>query len=254
MRTNKMSNTKFNSATSNNSEIGLWLLDIRQFTPSLFALADSMMSQQEQARAQKILRGKNEFIASRWLMRRVLSHYTNISPDALAFKYSTKGKPALLDSDYHFSLSHSGHWAALAVGKQDWLGVDIEMIRPSRDLKGIARDFFHPDEFTHLCSLSEEKQTHYFYQLWTLKEAFFKALGSGISAGLEKACFIINGEHPTVNLSPELETAGASMISSDWQFFQTTVEPGVEFALAYQAQQPASIEWLDPFTLNAIDT
>lgn len=236
-----------NSALSG-LQIDLWLLDIRKATPELFSAAEAMMSDHEQARAQKFLRGKQEFIASRWLIRRLLAYYTNIPPKDLEFEYTPKGKPALANSSISFSLSHSGHWALLAVGTQKWLGVDIESRRTARDLHGIAQSFFHPNEFQRLNVLPEENQADYFYKLWTLKEAFFKALGSGISAGLEKACFTFSEENIDVDIAPDLDTGGASTLPSEWQFYHTTHEHGAQAAVAYQAPQPVAIKWFNPLT------
>jgi 4'-phosphopantetheinyl transferase len=230
-------------------QIDLWLLDVRQFSAAHFSAADALLSDNEQARAKKIIRGKDEFIASRWLLRKVLAHYTGIVLKDLRFEYTPKGKPFLTQGNIRFSLSHSSHWAVLAVGRQDWLGVDIEASRSTRDLLGIAQSFFHPDEFQQLQSIPEPEQANYFYRLWTLKEAFLKALGTGISAGLEKMHFYWDDGLIKIVVSPELNCGNLPAGQMDWQFYQTTIAPEVHCALAYQADIPARIDWFDAMEL-----
>jgi 4'-phosphopantetheinyl transferase len=229
--------------------IDLWLLDVHQFSSAHFSAAEILLSGNEQARAKKIIRGKDEFIASRWLLRKVLAHYTEIAPENLLFEYTPKGKPFLTQGNISFSLSHSGHWAVLAVGQQDWLGVDIEVSRSTRDLPGIAQGFFHPDEFKQLTLMPVVEQADYFYRLWTLKEAFFKALGTGISAGLEKAYFHWDNAAINATISPELKCDNLPAAQLNWQFYQTTIAPEVHCALAYQADMPARIDWFNAFEL-----
>lgn len=229
--------------------IDLWLLDIRLFGPDHFREAKAMLSMSEQTRAQKIIRGKNEFLASRWLMRKTLAHYTTSTPEQLCFAHTDKGKPYLPHSAIRFSLSHSGPWAILAVGYQDYLGVDIEARPSKRDLLNIAQQFFHPKEYRHLEALEELDRAQYFYQLWTLKEAFFKALGTGISAGLEKIHFTWQSEHIRASLSPLLAEPGVSLSPEDWQFFYTSQIPEAHCALAYPAPTPAQIRWFDALEL-----
>lgn len=230
-------------------QIDLWLLDVHQFSAAHFSAADALLSDDEQARAKKIMRGKDEFIASRWLLRKVLAHYTAIAPKDLHFERTPKGKPFLTQANVSFSLSHSSHWAVLAVGRQDWMGVDIEASRLTRDLLDIAQSFFHPEEFQQLKAISGPEQANYFYQLWTLKEAFLKALGTGISAGLEKVHFYWDDGLIKIDVSPELNCDNLSAAQMEWQFYQTTIAPEVHCALAYQADTPARIDWFDAMEL-----
>ena len=101
------------------------------------------------------------------------------------------GKPCLPQlPDFHFSLSHSGNMALCAVSDEE-VGCDIEL--PRGYDPAIARRFFHPAEQEWLFSHPEAEQSGAFFRLWTCKESFVKALGLGLSLGLDSFA-VIPGE------------------------------------------------------------
>lgn len=218
----------------------VWLLDIRQFTAGHYASAEQIMSSDEHERAQKFIRGKDDYIASRWLLRTVLARYTGVSPAAVSFLRTDKGKPYLPESDIQFSLSHSSHWALLAVGRIELIGVDVEAIRSTRDLLGISESYYHAQEFARLQALETIHQTNYFYRLWTLKEALLKAVGTGISAGLEKILFELDGNNIGVQIATELDQG-----TGEWHFHQWALSAQDYCALAGKSQQPLAVKWFD---------
>lgn len=221
------------------TQVHLWLLDLRQFRARHAAAAELMMSEDEQRRAQAFKRGKEDYIASRWLLRSCLARYTGTAPASINFARTGQGKPFIPHSKIHFSLSHSGHWALLAVASTPLLGVDIEANRRVRDLTGIAERYYHPREYTQLQTLPEDLQTDYFYRLWTLKEAFFKALGTGISAGLENICFELGAHSIAATINSQLENAGQPWFFQQWQL------EGDLIALAAVMPRPPELIWLD---------
>lgn len=227
-------------------DVHIHCLDIRCFTADHYTDAERIMSSAERERAQKFVRGKESYIASRWLLRKVLARYTNLPPEMVEFLRTDKGKPYLPRSDIHFSLSHSGHWALLAVAKAELIGIDIEAISAARDLMGIAESYYHPHEFARLQTLASEAQNDYFYRLWTLKEAFFKAIGTGISAGLENIAFDLAGDKISAQIAPALEEDG-----DEWQFHQWTLSAQDYCALACKHPHPLQVNWFDALSAPA---
>jgi 4'-phosphopantetheinyl transferase len=224
--------------------VHLWLLDSRQLNASHQANTLRIMSSDEHERAQKFIRGKEGYIASRWLLRKVLARYTGASPADVRFLHTEKGKPYLPDSKIHFSLSHSGDWVLLAVGKVELLGVDVEAIKTTRDLNGIAESYYHPLEFAKLKTLAGAEHTHYFYRLWTLKEAFLKAIGAGISAGLENVRFTMGDTALGDTINAQIaESLGVS--TSEWHFHQWSLSAQDYCALAGNSPQPLQVKWFD---------
>ena len=57
----------------------------------------------------------------------------------------------------------------------------IRSVGPGRDFENIAKRFFAPEEQSYLLGLSPEERVHAFYRAWTRKEAYLKAIGTGLS-------------------------------------------------------------------------
>jgi 4'-phosphopantetheinyl transferase len=239
------SSLDYNGSLANHA-VHLWLLDINQFTADHYAKAGQVMSSDERERAQKFIRGKETYIASRWLLRTVLARYTGVTANQVRFLRTEKGKPYLPQGDIHFSLSHSGHWALLAVAKTELLGVDIEEINTTRDLLSIAENYYHPQEFAYLQTLDHAAKSEHFYRFWTLKEAFFKAIGAGISAGLEKIQFDLAGDTINAQIAPSLGDN-----TNEWQFYQWALTAQDYCALASKSRDPLEVIWFDVLSTPA---
>jgi 4'-phosphopantetheinyl transferase len=119
-------------------------------------------------------------------LRRILSRYLATSPQDIQFAYGNMGKPSLTkELTIEFNVSHSGDLFVCAVTSGQLVGVDVELIRPLRDIPSIAKNFFSPAEQSHLVDLDEEHRTLAFYECWTRKEAVIKATGQGLSRPLD---------------------------------------------------------------------
>jgi len=126
------------------------------------------------------------------LVRAAACRYLNITNDELRFGTNQFGKPYLEGvQDWHFNTSHSGRWVVCAVDREP-VGIDVEKIEPIE--MDIARVYFSPDELTYIVNLPENKRTAAFYDIWTLKESFIKALGHGLSMDLKSFTVGVNGK------------------------------------------------------------
>jgi 4'-phosphopantetheinyl transferase len=88
--------------------------------------------------------------------------------------------------ELRFSVSRSGSFGLLAVTRGRDMGVDLERIEPRRALGPIADKLFDAGEAAELRSLPEGRRTRRFFELWTQKEAFAKALGVGLTVPLDR--------------------------------------------------------------------
>lgn len=98
-------------------------------------------------------------------------------------KRSSNGRPYLCPSTHTFSgdfnLSHSEDKIICGFSSNGKIGVDIESIKPL-DLSII--DFcFTQEERKYFNSLQDQERLLFFYKIWTLKEAYVKAIGTGIT-------------------------------------------------------------------------
>lgn len=170
-------------------QLHIWLTDLR----SPFGPPSSLLSNNELAHAQKISRpqAQERYLQVRAEVRRCLANYTGVAPQDLVFDRTPTGKPVLKNAPHplSFNISHSGDYLVLAVCAGQALGIDLEQVNERRNWRAIAERYFHPDEIAQLLALPEAEQCANFYYRWTLKEAFFKALGTGIATGLDKAAF-----------------------------------------------------------------
>lgn len=92
------------------------------------------------------------------------------------------GKPVLCNySNYHFSLSHSKNFIVFISSKSP-IGIDTEQLRTYNDK--LAKRFFHNDEYIYLESLSNDIKNTEFTKIWTMKEAYVKLTGTGLTTPL----------------------------------------------------------------------
>ena len=124
-----------------------------------------------------------------WL-RATLADALGCAADDLHIVRDVRGKPQLsaTQAHWHFSLSHSGALALLALADLP-VGVDLEAPRPQLRALALAARYFAADESAALQQLSHGRQALAFRQLWTAKEAVLKADGSGLAYGLERVAF-----------------------------------------------------------------
>ena len=106
--------------------------------------------------------------------------------------YGVNGKPEA--EGVFFNLSHSGQWAVCAIGDGP-VGCDVEEIASVRN--GIAKRFFTENEVQHLAQFEGQWRKEEFFRLWTLKESYMKMTGEGMSLGLDRFEFDMDGQ-PTV--------------------------------------------------------
>ena len=106
--------------------------------------------------------------------------------DELSFEALRFGKPFALvagtPAPVSFNVSHGGQHGLIALapaGRR--IGVDVEERDARRDLDGIMRIVYTPDEQAELCVANGEQKVRLFFNLWTMKEALIKALGTGFS-------------------------------------------------------------------------
>lgn len=139
------------------------------------------------------------------LARWMLGERTGVRPETIRFGEGAYGKPYWPERpDVYFNVSHSGDWVVAAVDVAD-VGVDIERIRLP-DFR-IAERFFAPQEYASLMRLEDEAaRTEFFFELWTLKESYVKALGAGLSYPLGRFCVRASGGVVRID-DPSAQTA-----------------------------------------------
>jgi 4'-phosphopantetheinyl transferase len=129
----------------------------------------------------------------------------------LEFERGPAGRPELPGRPLRFSLAHSAGLALVAVTEHADLGTDLERIEPRLAERPSAERYFAPAERASLAGLSGEARLRLFFDLWTQKEAYRKATGEGLTAGLG-----------------ELDWSG-------WTLLRPVMPPGYAAAIAVRA-------------------
>lgn len=173
--------------------VDLWWLDMRHGTPSEDFWAT--LSPDEQARAERFrfAQDRQRFVAGRGVLRRLIGRYLSLPPAEIGFTYNASGKPSVPGHPpavpLEFNTSGSADVALYAFSGGGCVGVDVEEIRPSIDWAEIAATVFPPSEARYLARLPESDRCRMFYKHWTLREAFVKAQGVGLSVPLPHVDF-----------------------------------------------------------------
>jgi len=112
-----------------------------------------------------------------------------------------------------FNLAHSGREALLAVAQVRRVGIDIERTRPVLRLDRLIRRFFSDREAGELLRLEREERDAAFFRTWVRKEAYLKAVGGGVPAGLRRFSVSTASDGPPAIRSTGLEDGGVSSFS-----------------------------------------
>ncbi len=182
----------------------------------------------EQRRAGRFYRDRDrqQFILGRGGLRWLLGQYLQEPPAQLTFTYGPQGKPALTVPSLAFNLAHSGDWLLFAVTRRATVGVDIEVSRDRPRLEALIQRCLTPQEQATLPP-EPAMRLERFLAYWTLKEAYLKALGSGLHHPM--AAVEITWGHP-----PRL----SQPTDPPWSFDHWSPQPGVWAALCVTGAAP----------------
>lgn len=118
---------------------------------------------------------QRRFGNARGILRHVLAHHVGVQPHTLRFELSAFGKPFLPEHpEWHFNVSHSGDVLLIGVAHVP-IGVDLEVV-PAHFKTQALMSFFSPEEQRHLQNADPAS----FFWCWTRKEAYLKAVGTGL--------------------------------------------------------------------------
>lgn len=176
-------------------EIHLWRADLDRPPQPLAKLAATLSAdERERAARFRFPEHRDRFIAGRGLLRELLGVCLGRPAAALRFGQGSHGKPALAgeeaEAGLHFNLSHSAGQALYAVAHRE-VGVDLEHIDRTTSFAAILDRVCTPRELALFRAQPPEREREAFFSCWTRKEAIAKALGGGLSSGLQnlEVCF-----------------------------------------------------------------
>jgi 4'-phosphopantetheinyl transferase len=182
------------------SEARVWYVFPDAVTdPGLLRAYQALLSAEETARQRRFRFDKlrHDYAIGCALLRTTLSRYADVDPAAWSFVKGAYGRPEIANPKsipmLRFNLSHTEGLIACVVVLERDVGIDVEDTGRHGDVLELADRFFSSKEVAALHALSQAAQKRRFFEYWTLKEAYLKARGTGLSVPLNQFSFRLEG-------------------------------------------------------------
>lgn len=230
-------------ASPDPARILLWCAFPEQIRdPAVLSRYRRLLSTAEAARAQRFhfSADRHRYLVTRALVRTVLARYASATAEQLAFPvnaYGRPGLPAVQDGGRRisFNLSHTPEMVILGLSFAHALGVDVENTGRAPAAAASARGFLSAHERADLAALPEPQRQLRYFQYWTLKEAYVKARGMGLSLPMDQCGFRFSpGGGLDMTIAPGLDDAAAR-----WRFWQ--LRPAPDYLLAVCVERAAGL-------------
>jgi 4'-phosphopantetheinyl transferase len=222
-------------------EVHVWRVGLDQKPSTVQALLRSLSPDEcERAGKYHFHRHFEHFVVARAALRDIISRYVALSPREIQFLYDQYGKPRLspCGTPLCFNLSHSKGIALCAISQAQTIGVDVEYARENFSVEEIAERFFSANEVASLRALPSDLRIVGFFNCWTRKEAYIKALGEGLSHPLDRF---------TVSIAPgqplRLLMADDPAELSRWTLVEILVGSGYIASLAVEGKVRTLRHW-----------
>ncbi len=179
-----------------------------------------LLSEDERHRAERFWAGslRDRYVAGRGMLRMLLGRYLQTDPAMFSLSYQAHGKPELAPPwkarGLEFNLAHSHELAVYAFARGSPIGVDVECIRPMPNAAALMERFFSPEEVQQWQQMPAERQLRAFFQGWTRKEAWLKAVGSGLSFPLDQFCVSLDNPARVLSIRGDRDEAARWWLES----------------------------------------
>lgn len=217
----------------NNNEIHVWRIVLDR-QPDRVAHYETLISEKEREKAAhaKVPGIKEDRIIAAGALREVLSHYLKIDPQKIEYSYGEQGKPYIHGSDVYFNISHTQGLLLIAVTTIGQVGIDVECVNRTADLREITQRYFTKNESAALFSLNEADFQKAFCRCWTQKEAFVKASGVGLLRALNSFEVSVGENEPKL-----LSIEGDTLRAKEWSLLEIDIGEAYIATVAIRAQQ-----------------
>jgi len=232
-----------------NGQVDIWLTRLHGIGNHLLHKYQLLLSQGEAGRWRKfaVHEAQLQYLVSRALIRTTLSRYFGVSAKSWQFAADRYGRPYITEPNQfrhiQFNLSHTSGLVACALGKVCEIGIDVENIRRDLDFIDLASRFFSPVETSRLLQTRPDGRREMFFCYWTLKEAYIKARGQGLSLGLDGFWLELDGASPRAHFTERCPDD-----SNRWQFRQyaPTVDHKLALAVGQAKELHVCQRWVVP--------
>jgi len=221
--------------TLHQSDIHVWFCRPKNIRdPALLKGYHRLLSPEEATQQARFYfeKDRHTYLVTRAMIRTLLTRYADLEPTEWKFEKNDYGRPFIAKSQGHqdllFNISHTDGLIAIAFALTRDIGVDVERADRDSDVVQLADRYFSELEVRHLQSIPEEIQKDRFFDYWTLKEAYIKARGMGLSIPLDRFSFdVMEPGKVIIQLDPKLGDS-----QERWAFEQWWIDPCYKGALA----------------------
>ena len=219
----------------------IWWLDVDAVAAEHWPALEALLEESERQRAARFHfeRDRLTYVAAHALGRRLLSHWAGGVPQDWRFSVGDHGKPEVLCPEgapaLRLNLSHTRGLAAAALTVDNDIGIDVEWLGRHTDCLGLGQRFFAASECELLRAAPAERLVETFLALWTLKEAYVKAIGKGLAQPLDS--FSFTPEPPAISFADPTADDPAR-----WLFRQVRPTGRHLLALALRHPRPRAVE------------
>jgi 4'-phosphopantetheinyl transferase len=202
--------------------------------PSVYDECHATLSSEEKDRAGQFVqeRHRREYVLAHGLLRFALSGFKSpVAPPDWSFRRDRYGRPFVAGpetgSRAHFSLSHTDGCVACVISEFERIGVDVERVQQRGSLWDVASSY-SAEEIAVLRGLAPDRFVDRFFDYWTLKEAYLKARGRGLSLPLDQFSIQISPGEIAISLAAGVRDDAAA----DWHFSTKSPSPNHRLAIA----------------------
>jgi 4'-phosphopantetheinyl transferase len=213
------------------ADIAIWLLAYVPLCERPGEVPEDVLSAAELERARSFMDvdARDQYTLGRMLLRTVLSAYAKTPSHEWRFETNDFGKPRVAAPAAYrhlrFNLSHTRGLVACVVSDAAEVGIDVESRVRELDISNLAPTVLTPAEMDKLRSFDASQEKAYFLTTWTLKEAYVKACGEGLSMPLDTFSFDLHESGASIRFVDK--SAGDA---SEWRFFRC--DPTADHTLA----------------------
>ena len=223
----------------------------------------SVLSEQEKEKLDRFRfsSDRRNYLVSHAMLRVLLSEYISVAASDIPFSHNDHGKPALANHTelpaIQFNLTHTDGLCACVIALDIACGIDAENIHRKNNLAALAQRMFSDEEQE---AMMRAAQPDCFYDFWTLRESYVKALGTGL-AGSSKDFFftvadtagqdnymqdMVMQRMATLNHGSESHLSRADRqgnhVSEDWRFLLSSPTRQHRMAVAYASSKPLHVK------------